>query len=72
MIPGLCRCGHTKEAHTHYAGGKHCSACDCGRYVLPRAVDPVVLGSWIGAILVSATFLAIIFVGVVSLLRWLF
>lgn len=72
LLPGLCRCGHTKEAHTRYSRGKHCSACACGRYLRPGELDPVILGTWIGVILISATVLALLLVGTVSLLRWLF
>lgn len=77
LLPGLCRCGHTKEAHEHgwdrpWGRSLYCSACDCGRYLRPGELDPFILGTWIGIILVSATGLALLLIGTVSLLRWLF
>ena len=28
----LCRCGHTREAHSHYRKGSDCALCACPRF----------------------------------------
>lgn len=28
----LCRCGHTREAHSHYRKGSDCALCPCPRF----------------------------------------
>lgn len=32
LLPSPCRCGHSRDRHTHLRRGLDCSACDCTRY----------------------------------------
>lgn len=69
LILGLCKCGHTADAHSHLRRGTDCSVCNCKRFRKPGRWDWLALGVWIGLPLLSWIGIGIVIYGVVKFVQ---